>query len=781
MRDSGGARRGRRAGAGWLRRLAQAAVFTMITIISAGLIAPAEAQGFQFSRLQVEGNERIANDTIAALAGIAQGQRVTAGQLNAATQRLVDSGFFQSVDLVPQGGTLLIRVREWPTISVINFEGNRRIDNDRLSEVVRSQPRRVYSPSVAEADAAAIVELYRQSGRLAAEVTPRIIERSGNRFDLVFEVREGSVVEIERLSFVGNRAFSDSRLRRVLDTKQAGVFRALVQRDTFVEERINFDRQLLSDFYLDRGYIDFQVLSVTSELARERDGVFITFTIREGQSFRFGEATVVSELEGVDPADFQRLLRVRSGSTFTPTVIEANIARLEKLASDRGLTFARVEPRISRNDSELTVDVEFALVRGPRIIVERIDIEGNRTTRDEVIRRQFRVAEGDPFNPREIREAAERIRALGYFTDVDVDTRPGSSDEEVIVGVDVEEGTTGSLGFGVSYSVQSGAGFAITFSETNFLGRGQILDLSLTTGVSNQDTSIRFVEPAFLGRDLSLGLEAYYRTTDTFNADYNTRNVGFSPSLGFPISEYGRFDARYSISKDSILNVPAASSPVVQNDQGGVVTSALGYTFTYDTRRSQVSPDFGYVFRLDQDFGGLGGDRRFLRTTALAGVEQRVFSREVTLRAELEAGALLTPSGRQSRVNERFFLNDEMRGFAFNGIGPRDLGAGNTDALGGNYFAVARFEADFPLGLPEEYGISGGVFADVGSVWGVGGASGDAIDLGNSNSRRWRAAAGVSVFWDTPIGPLRFNFSRPLRKEAYDRQQNFDLTISTRF
>lgn len=781
MRERGGARFWRKVDTGLSLGTALGIFFAFLTMVSVVFSTPVNAQTFQFSRIQVEGNERIEPATVTTLEGIGQGQPVSTGQLNAAYQRIIDSGLFRTVDLLPQGGTLVIRVQEWPTISVINFEGNRRLDNDRLQGVIQSQARRVYSPSVVEADAAAIVELYRSSGRIAAQVTPRLIERTGNRVDIAFEINEGRVVEIERLSFVGNRAFSDARLRRVLETKQAGLLRTLIQSDTFVAERIEFDRQLLRDFYLARGYVDFQVLSVTSEVARERDGVFITFTVREGQRFSFGNISMFSEIEGVDAADFQRLLRVRSGSTFTPVVLEANIARLERLASDRGLSFARVEPRITRNDAALTLDVEFALVRGPRVFVERIDIQGNATTRDEVIRRQFRIAEGDPFNPREIREAAERIRALGYFAEANVDTRQGSGPDQVIVDVDLEETTTGSLGFGVSYSVDAGAGFALTFQETNFLGRGQTLDFALSTGTSNQDTSIRFVEPAFLGRDVRLGLEAYYRTTDTFNAAYNTRNVGFSPSLGFPISEYGRFDVRYRVSKDAILNVPAGSSPTVAGDEGSELTSALGYTFTYDTRRSQVNPNFGYLLRLDQDFAGFGGDRRYVRTTALAAVEQRVLNQEVTLRAELEAGAILTSGGGVTRINERFFLNDEMRGFAFNGLGPRDLGAANQDALGGKYFAVARFEADFPLGLPEEYGISGGLFMDVGSVWDVGATNALPTNLGGSDQRQWRAAAGFSVFWDTPIGPLRFNFSRPLRKEAFDKQQNFDLTISTRF
>jgi len=390
------------------------------------------------------------------------------------------------------------------------------------------------------------------------------------------------------------------------------------------------------------------------------------------------------------------------------------------------------------------------------------------------------VAEGDPFNPREIREAAERIRALGYFTDVDVDTRQGSAGDRVIVDVDLEEGTTGSLGFGVSYGRDTGAGFAITFTETNWLGRGQRLDMSLNTGTSSQDTSIFFEEPAFLGRDVALGLGVFYRTTDNLGALYDTRRVGATFSLGFPVSEFGRFDVRYGISKDSLRNVGVNSSPLIQADTGkGPITSAFGVTYAVDTRRSLVNPNFGYLFRVNADLAGFGGDRRYFKTTALGSVEQRLMNQDITVRAEVEAGALFMQRG-NSRVTERFMLNEEMRGFTFNGLGPRDLNAVNQDALGGNYFAVARVEADFPLGLPEEYGISGGVFMDIGSTWGLNdkvGAGGVIVD----DSRRWRASAGVSVFWDTPIGPLRFNFSRALRKESYDKPQNFDLSISSRF
>lgn len=748
---------------------------------------PAASQDFSFSAVQIEGNVRIEAATILAYAGIARGRAVSAAELNAAYQRILASGLFEEVELIPAGGTLVIRVREYPTISLVAFEGNRRIDDDALARIVRSQSRRVYSPSQAESDAAAIVEAYRQAGRFAAIVTPKIIPRSDNRVDLVFEIREGAVVEIERITFVGNRDFSNARLRRVLDTKQAGLLRTLIARDTFNPDRIEFDKQLLTDFYRSRGYVDFEVLSVASEIARERDAFFITYTIREGQPFRVGSVTTTSEVAEADPAEFERVLRLRPGVTYSPTVIETNIARLENHATRQGLAFIRVEPRITRNDRDLTLDVEFAIVRGPRIFVERIDIEGNSRTLDQVIRRQFRSVEGDPFNPREIREAAERIRALGHFTNAAVEGRQGSTPDQVIIDVDVEEAQTGSLSLGASYSVNTGPGFVVSFSESNFLGRGQYLGVTLGSGVRNTNSQLTFVEPAFLDRDLRFRFSAYRNLFEPPNARYSLSNLGITPSIEFPLRENARLELRYRLSDDRIYDVDRGdpdntldngSSAILQRESGSRVTSAVGYTFSFDNRRTGIDPLGGVLVRFGQDFAGLGGDMQYVSSTALLSVERRVMSEEVTLRAELEGGALFMLSG-NSRITDRFNLFGKMRGFAPNGVGPRDLTASNRDALGGNYFFVARLEAEFPLGLPEEYGLSGGLFLDVGSVWGLDDTAGTSGPV--DDSMRLRAAAGFSLFWRTPIGPLRMNFAAPLMKESYDKDQFFDLTISTRF
>lgn len=744
---------------------------------------PAGAQNYSFNKVVIDGNARIGNSAILSQVGIATGQTVSAGQLNDAFQKLQNSGLFESVAISPAGNTLKITVVERPTINRVNFEGNRRKKDSVLEALVSSAERRVFNPNVVEADAAKIAEAYSNGGRLAARVTPKIIKRSDNRVDVVFEVFEGDIVEVERLSFVGNRIYSDRRLRRVLGTKQAGLFRALVKADTFVEDRIEFDKQVLREFYLSRGYIDFRTNSVNAELAQERDGHFIAFNIREGQQFKFGSVSTSSELNDVDGDEYQAVTKIRPGVVYSPTLVEQEIARMERLAIRQGVDFLRVEPRITRNDRDLTLDVEFVLSRGQRVFVERIDIEGNTTTLDRVIRRQFKSAEGDPFNPRAIRESAERIRALGFFANANIDAREGSSPDRVIVDVDVEEQPTGSLGFGGSFSANDGFGVAITLKEPNFLGRGQGVDITLNTAKDSRRYGFNFIEPNFLGRDVRFGLNLNYAESDSAFSTFDSTTAIFQPSLGFPVRENGRVQLRYTAEQVEIAaRDPAAHGAIIGHDitVGKQIASSIGYTYRYDTRISGLNPDVGVLLEFSQDFAGLGGDSKYVKTTAKAVGQRRVLNGDVVLRATVEGGAL-SFSGGTNRTVDRFILTPGiLRGFEPGGIGPRDATAGDT--LGGNLYVAARFEAEFPVGLPEEYGISGALFYDVGNLWGLSGVTGvntpGSVD-GESGSLRH--VIGFGILWQTPVGPLRFNFTDALHKETYDREQSFDFTLSTTF
>ena len=744
-----------------------------IVVLTAGV---ATAQNFAFNSFQIEGNQRVADGTILTFAGLNTGASLSTAELNTAGQNIRASGLFESVDLVPQGSSLLIRVVEYPTINRINIEGNSRLRDAELLQFVQSQPRRVFTPAQAEADTAAITEAYAREGRINATVTPRIIPQSDNRVDLVFEVVESAVTEIERITFVGNRTFSEGRLRRVLESKEAGFFRAIVARDTFSPERVAQDREVLSDFYRSRGFIDFVIQNVDVSLTRERDAYLVTYNLREGQQFAFGNVSVSSEINGVSAADFQGVARVRPGATYSPVPIDSDITRLERLAVERGIRFVEVEPRITRNPRALTVDVEYVLVAGDRVFIERIDIEGNGTTLDRVIRNQFRAVEGDPLNPREVQESARRIRALGFFQGVSVDTRPGTAANQAIVDVDVTEGPTGTLTFGANFNTDTGLGLLASYRQSNFQGRGQRLDFDLSTAESNRRFSFGFTEPQLLGRDLRGSLDLSYATTDNENALYDTETLRISPAVSFPVSEAGRLSLFYALEFTDLTDVSTTASQIIQNeaDQEGVWTNAIGYTYSFDNRRTGLNPTAGIVLRFGQEFGF--GDTQFIKTTALAGAETAILNEEVTLRATLEAGLLSYQDG-ASRVTDRFFLGSRlMRGFEAGGIGPRD--AATDDALGGNAFSVLRLETEFPLGLPSEYGITGGAFIDYGSVWDVGETFGEAVIYDDFIGR---SVAGLSIFWTTPIGPLRFNFTEPLDVQDEDNTRNFDVTISTSF
>lgn len=746
----------------------------------------AEAQNYSFNSVSIEGNQRIESATILTYAGIARGETVSAGELNDAYQRILGSGLFETVVVEPQGSRLVIRVTEFPTINRVAFEGNNKLKDEDLQGFVESQPRQVFSPTRAERDADILTEAYEQNGRVSARITPKVIRRSDNRVDLVFEIFEGKAIEVQRIGFVGNRAYSDRRLRRVLESKQAGLLRAIIARDTFVEDRLEFDKQVLSDFYLARGYVDFRVTGTNAELARERDGYFVTFNIQEGQQFRFGEITTISEIPEVDEESYQSILKVRPGIVYSPTLVENSIARMERQGIRDGIDFLRVEPRITRNDRDLTLDVEFRLVRGPRVFVERIDIEGNTTTLDRVIRRQFDVVEGDPFNPRQIREAAERIRALRYFETAEVEAREGSRPDQVLVDVDVEETTTGSLTFGGSFSSADGFGLTLGFSERNFLGRGQRLTANISASSDTANYNIAFAEPAFLGRNVEFGFATSLVETNTNNSLFDTIRGTLRPSLTFPVSENGRLQLYYSLGYSEMDDypalIPALGGPVggtgqslllaQEATQGGKFSSAIGYRYTYDTRRTGLNPNAGVLLDLGLEYAGLGGDQEYVKSTVRVLGQTRIFNEEVTLRASLEAGAIDMLDNQTTRAVDRF-TGQVMRGFDANGMGPIQGG----EHLGGNYFAVAKFEADFPLGLPEEYGITGGAFYDVGAIWGLDNTFGGV----QSSDFEARHVVGLSVFWESPFGPLRMNFSKALEKEPGDVERQFDITVRTEF
>lgn len=724
------------------------------------------------SSISVRGNQLIPSQTIRDFAGVNFGSNLTPADINAVLRRLYDSGMFENVEITISGSSMNIDVIENPTISVIAFEGNKILKDDLLGSVIQSAVRRPLNRLTAQADAQTIAQMYAQKGRVGVSVNPVVIPLSEGRVNLVFEVTESDVAGVNRISFIGNSAYSDRRLRSVVETNVTNALSFFLQGNTVNANTIAQDRQKLSNFYTNKGYIDFEILSSVSELSADHSGFFLTHTIKEGFKYTFGESSVTSSINGVDAENYEKLARLRRGRAYSSDDIDKIIEDIEIEGVRQGLPFLRVVPNYTKNDADRSVDVNFKLVTGRRVYVERIDIVGNTGTLERVIRREFDFVEGDAFNSRKMADAADNLRALRIFAGTNVTVREGSTPDKVIVDVEVQDMPTGSVGFALGYSSGSGISGMVSLTESNFLGRGQNFALELNYGKKSQEFSFNFTEPALFDRDLSAGISAYYRNADRSESSFQTTNFGLEPSIRFAVGENTRVDLNYRLSSDEVRAL-AGTLSVVADDAalGSLITSSLGVNLTYDRRNSRITPTSGYVIALSEDIAGLGGDLAYSKTVIRAKGYTSFYDESLILSAELEGGALLSTNGTNSLVADRFFLGgNSLKGFAVGGIGPRDAG----DALGGNYYGALRLQGIFPLGLGEDAGVFGGIFAEAGTVWDLG-----AIAV--PDDMHIRASAGLNLFWDTPIGPLKFSYAFPLLFEVDDITQNFSVTISTRF
>ena len=744
-------------------------------------------------RIIVEGNQRIEPSTVLSYMTVMEGQTVTASQINESVRALFETGLFRDVRIDPRGGTLAVIVEENPVINRIAIEGNDRIPDEALQSLLTSRERRVFTRAKAEADAEMLLEQYRRTGRYGATVEPKIIELPQNRVDLVFEVEEGPLTGVERIRFIGNSVFSEWRLRREISTDESTLFNFLSQTDTYDPDRLEVDKEQLRRFYLENGYADFEVVSAVAELAPDRSGFFLTFTINEGQPYSFGALDVTSNAEGVDPEELRALIVAREGRTYDVRDVDESISEMTLRLGEQGYAFTRIEPIPNKNSETATIDITFEVNEGERVFVERIDIIGNDRTLDRVVRREFELVEGDAFDALKIRRSRSNIRGLGFFRTVDVATTPGSASDRVVLQTQVVEQSTGQINFGIGFSTSESISGEVSIEERNLLGRGQFLRARARVSGSTQLYDLSFTEPKFLDRDVAVGFDLYRRETDDQDTSaFDIRNTGFTPRVSFPLGRFTKLDTRYRISEDEIIGVPANASPIIQRDIGSRLTSAVGYTVTHDRRNDPLEPSKGYRASFSQDIAGLGGDARYVQSRATVKGYQRLFGDGVIGSLELDGGAIFSFGDYETTVSDRYFIGgDTFRGFENAGLGPNDPLTG--DNLGGNIFAVARAEVTFPLPVPEEYGLAGGFFTDVGTLFGIDNPTYTAAVLdtaGNligttpvtvDDDPELRASVGASIFWRSPFGPVRMNFAVPLISEDSDDEEFFRFSAGTRF
>jgi outer membrane protein insertion porin family len=736
--------------------------------------------GGTIAAIRVEGSQRIEPGTIESYMLVQPGDPFDPARLDRSLKTLYATGLFSDVSLRRDGDTLIVHVAENPIVNRIAFEGNHKLTDEVLRGGLQLRPRAVFTPAIAQADRQHILDQYAKRGRFAARVEPKVIRLDQNRVDVVFEISEGDETLVSRIAFVGNHAFSEGRLKEVVGSREEAWWRFLSSSDTYDPERVNFDKELLRRFYLKNGYADFQVTNAVAELAPDRSAFFLTFTLEEGERYRIGKVSVNSTLHKLDGAALQPLLDIRPGDWYDGDAVERNVQALTDAVQSHGFAFVDVKPRISRDKPKHVIDLVFDVGEGPRVYVERIDINGNTRTEDKVIRREFRLAEGDAFNAALIRRSRQRLQDLGYFNSVAVNSAPGSTPDRSVVTAAIDEKATGELTIGGGYSTDVGALANVGLRERNMIGSG--IDAGINTIIAQRESSIDLsaTDPYFLDRNIVAGIDLFH--TDNNNqyiSQYSERRTGFSLRAGYDFTEHLRQSWTYSLVDRNVYNVATDASLYIKDLAGTSDLSQIGQTVTVDYRDSTVDPHSGWVVRGGTDFAGLGGTERFIRTKVdgVYYIPLDTFTGDSDWGVALSAGTgYLFSLGSQEKIIDRFFLGgDNLRGFEIGGAGPHATGTG--DSLGGRFIWTQSTELRFPLPISPDLGLTGRTFVDIGALSQASKLPG----VGIVDDPSPRMGAGVGISWNTPFGLINIDLGDPIIKKSYDQTQIFRFGFGTRF
>ena len=728
----------------------------------------------KITSIEVLGTQRIDPETVISYSNLKVGDQSDPDKLDTALKILFKTGLFADVDFVKVGEKLVINVIENPVINRVAFEGNKRIESKDLELELQLKPRLVFTRTKVQQDIQRLLTLYRLSGRFAAQIVPKIIKLEQNRVNLVFEIDEGPLSKIRNISFIGNKDFSDAELSSIIHTKEYAFWRILTSTDTYDPDRLSYDRELLRRFYLNRGYVDFKVLSAVAELTPDQKDFVVTFSIDEGERYKFGKMSLTSNLKGLQEKQLSSYLITREGDWYTAKAVNETIDSISDQLGVLGFAFVKVRPVSDRRQKERIVNLNYTISKTRRVFLERIDIEGNLRTLDKVVRREFDIVEGDAFNISKLRRAKRRIRNLGFFAKTNVKRVMGKSEESTIIKVQIEEKSTGEISFGVGFSSLDGPLANVGIRERNLLGRGQDLNFNFQGSASRQEFKIGFTEPYFMERRLSAGFDLFQVTTDRqTDSSFDERKAGGSLKLGYVLGRDLSQSLKYQLKKTEIRNVDETASTLIKEQEGTNTVSQISQTTVLDKRDNRYEPKDGYVVSLTNELAGLSGDTQHLRTRVKTGYFVSLFEDKV-LAFIAESGHIIGID-QDVNIGERFFLGGQtVRGFSNSGIGPRD-GITN-DALGGNTYYAGSIELRFPLGLGEELGINGSLFTDVGSLWSLDRDSSDILDSSGA-----RASAGFGVSWATGLGLMRVDFASALLKEDWDETEFVRFSFGTRF
>jgi outer membrane protein insertion porin family len=803
-----------------------------------GTIVTADVAVAQTLRIDVEGNRRVEADTIRSYFRVAPGERLDTAKIDAALKGLYATGLFQDVRITPGVNRILVTVVENSVINRVQFEGNKKAKDEQLSSEVQSKPRGTFSRALVQADVQRILEVYQRSGRYDVTVVPKIIELPNGRVDLVFEINEGAKTGVAKIVFVGNKSFSDQRLKDVIKTGETTWLSFLKSNDIYDPDRVEVDRDLLRRHYLKYGFVDVRIVAAKGEYDPNAKGFIITFVIEEGEQYHFGTVEIRSNIPEVPPDALRPLLRAEPGRIYNADAVEKSAELVTVEVAKRGYPFAAARPKGDRFPDQRVVNVLFVIEEGPHVYIERINLRGNTRTRDYVVRREFDIVEGDPYNRALVDRAERRLKGLGYFKTVKITTEPGSAPDRIIINVDLEEQSTGEFSIAGGYSTSDGAIAEVSVGERNLLGTGRVAKASVQYGQRSRGFELSFIEPYILDTRLALGFDLFAKQqTSSQYTTYLTRTIGGDIKTGIPLTENISTQVRYTIYQQEITlpqyldncnnltpnfinsfptpsafatgdfnaNWLAAGSPSQTNcyqdgeaslavrkelAAGPVIASAVGYTLAYNTLDNGRAPTQGMLVEFKQDLAGVGGDVHNLKSTIDARIYNEIFPDVVgVLRGQ--AGYAVGFDGAIRMLDEFQAGPSLVRGFQPAGFGPRDISqivygyGGTQDALGGSLYWAASLEFQTPMPLmPKDFGMKLALFADAGLLWDYQGptywnVTGESLLL--NESQTIRSSVGAGLIWDSPFGPLRFDLAYALTKGPYDRTQLFRFGGGTRF
>ncbi len=752
------------------------ALFLLVVLYSAN----AYSSGDIIKSIIIKNNKRVEEATIASYLDLKKGDKFDQEKINSSLKKMFDTGLFSDLSVSRKGNNLIVNITENPIINKVVFEGNKRIkDTDLLGEI-SLQSRSVYTKTKIRDDTNKIRALYRRGGRFAVEVEPKIIKLDQNRVDLIFEITEGKKTTVGKIYFIGNERFDDEKLSKLINTKVSRWYSFYNNNDSYDPDKVAYDKELIRKFYISKGYADFEVTSSTAEITKDKKSFILTFTLEEGDKYKFGELTIESEIEEIDTSELYNRIVTIPGKTYNADLVDTSLNNMTSSLNDEGYAFINVSTELDKSEDDNTISLIYKIQESPKVYINKINIFGNIRTLDKVIRREFRVSEGDPFNAAKIRRSKQRIRNLGFFDNVEIKNEPTDENDQADINVEVAEKSTGELNFGAGYSTNDGALGNISLRERNLLGKGQDLRLDLQRSQSGLSINTGFTEPYFMDKDISLGFNVWnFTSRRQNNATSSVDSSGVSLRASYSLLEHLRHSIYSTLKEERVTNIKNGSSAIVRSQAGKTQAVIFGQSLMYDKRDSKYTPTEGYYIYLDQKIAALAGDLRYVRHELKTGYYKPIYKENVILKLTASAGYMTGYSGKNVRFADNFQLTGrKIRGFSNIGFGPTDQASSTGSILGGKRYYVQSTEIGFPMPIvPDELGLKGFVFHDMGAITDADAANrSQIIDENNLH-----ASAGAGLSWTSPMGPITISYAEPYLRDSYNKIKRVQFDFGTRF